>query len=278
LFFGILLFDAMLNQNQLFQDELQRNYANISAYIQNGIANQADLDVVKIEQLKAKQSHVQIKNNRKKYIEMLSAFIGEKIDVDSRFIKPDMQKDFSLAIQRPELALFDIQNKVLDAAKKEINAGLMPKLGLFVTGSYGKPGLNMLNNKFAVYYIGGLCLTWNLGNFYTRKTNLQIIENKGDIIQVQRESFLFNTSLDALNKENEIDKYFELLQSDDEIIALRTSVKQSAENKYAGGTLSASDLLREINAEQMAKQDKIIREIELLQTVYGLKHIINDNK
>ena len=33
------------------QDELGRNYRQITAYVENGIANQADLDAVKVEQL-----------------------------------------------------------------------------------------------------------------------------------------------------------------------------------------------------------------------------------
>ena len=40
-----------LKQNQLMQEELQRNYDNVTAYVKNGIANQADLDAVKVEQL-----------------------------------------------------------------------------------------------------------------------------------------------------------------------------------------------------------------------------------
>lgn len=48
LFFGILLLKEQLKQNQLMQEELQRNYDNVAAYVKNGIANQADLDAVKV--------------------------------------------------------------------------------------------------------------------------------------------------------------------------------------------------------------------------------------
>ena len=42
LFFGILMCDAMLEQNQLFQDELHRNFEKISSLMKGGLANQAD--------------------------------------------------------------------------------------------------------------------------------------------------------------------------------------------------------------------------------------------
>ena len=42
LYFGILLLDEQIKQNTLLQDELERNYRQITAYVENGIANQAD--------------------------------------------------------------------------------------------------------------------------------------------------------------------------------------------------------------------------------------------
>ncbi|KAA6312683.1 hypothetical protein EZS27_036423, partial [termite gut metagenome] len=44
LYFSILLLDEKLNLNNLLREELQRNYNQISAYAQNGIAHSADLD------------------------------------------------------------------------------------------------------------------------------------------------------------------------------------------------------------------------------------------
>lgn len=38
-FFGVLLFDAQIEQNRLYQEELQRNYDQVSSWVQNGIAN-----------------------------------------------------------------------------------------------------------------------------------------------------------------------------------------------------------------------------------------------
>ena len=58
LYFGILMLDEQLAQNALLQDELGRNFRQITAYVDNGIANQADLDAVKVEQLNTRQKRV----------------------------------------------------------------------------------------------------------------------------------------------------------------------------------------------------------------------------
>ena len=44
LFFGILLTEEQLELNRLYDEELERNYRKISSFIENGVANQADLD------------------------------------------------------------------------------------------------------------------------------------------------------------------------------------------------------------------------------------------
>ncbi len=276
LYFGVLLADAQLRQNQLLQDDLKRNYNQVQSYVQNGIANQADLDAIRVDQLKAEQSRTQFVNTKKAYTEMLSKLIGEELNADTQFVKPEAVRPATNTINRPEMELFDAQIKNFETKNHEITAGLMPKLGVFATGGYGKPGLNMLENDFSTYYMVGAKLTWNIGNFYTRKNNRQQVQININSVQTQRETFLFNTNLDITQKDNNINNYADQLKYDDEIIALRGSVKRASEAKMANGTISGSDLTRDINAEQMAMQDKILHEMELLLAVYNLKFVINN--
>lgn len=276
IFFGILLCDAMLEQNRLFQRELQASYEKVAHLMQGGLSSQTDLDAVRVEQLKAEQGETQIAHGRKAYLAMLSVFIGEKLDESAALQKPVEPQPAALKNNRPELSLFDAGLASIDAAKSEINASHMPKLGLFLTGGYGNPGLNMLKNEFTAYYIGGIRLSWNIGSFYTRKNRLNLLEASRNSVEVQRETFLFNAALSTAGKESEIDKYRDLLKSDDEIVSLRQSVKRAAESKVENGTMTVTDLMHESSAEQLARQSKIVHEIELLQAIYKLKFITNN--
>jgi outer membrane protein TolC len=274
-FFGILLFDAQLEQNRLYQEELQRNFDKVSSWVRNGIANRADLDAVKVEQLRAVQNESRLIHTRKAYLDILSALTGEELDSDVQLVKPEAFSEIATPVQRPELGLFNARIENMEAQNRAIKAGTTPRLGVFLTGGYGKPGLNMLENDFSAYYIAGVNLSWNFGNLYTNKNDKQQIQNSIAAVQTQQETFLFNTNLDVSRKQSEINKYLDLLKYDDGIISLRTSVKQSSETKMANGTLSGIDLMRDINAEEMAKQDKILHEIELLHAVYNLKFVTN---
>jgi outer membrane protein TolC len=277
LFFGILLLNAQIAQNGILQAELQRNYDLISGYMANGVANQSDLDAIKVEQLNAIQSQTQLKSNRLAYIQALGIMIGEELTEKSSFQEPnESQLLTSNNINRPELSLFSAQSMRLDTQKKLIKASYMPKFNFFLSGGYGRPGLDMLSPDFSPYYIGGIRLTWNFGSLYTRKNDIRKIETEQAHVDLQKETFLFNTKLRMTQENNEISKNRELVKDDDEIIRLRENVKKAAEAKVANGTMSVSDLTREINNEHMSRQNKALHEIQLLMSIYSLKNTTNN--
>ena len=276
IYFGVLLCDAMLEQNRLFQNQLQINYDRIGKLVKGGLANQSDLDAIHVGQLKAKQGETQIMHGRKTYLDMLSAFIGQKLDDSIVLEKPSGIQNLDMEIKRPELSLFDANLASLNAMKKEVNSSLMPKIGFFVVGGYGKPALNMLKNEFSTYYIGGVRLAWNISSFYTHKNSLALLKTNYDNIEVMRETFLFNNELGQKAKSNEIEKYKDLLKSDDEIVGLHTSIRKSAEAQVQNGTMSVTDLMQKSNEEQSARQDRAVHEIQMLQAIYNLKFITNN--
>ncbi len=278
LFFGILLLDEQIKQNILLQDELKRNYSQITSYMTNGIANQADLDAVKVNQLNTAQRKVELEATRKAYREMLIAMIGESIKEDTYLTKPSAAESVSLSetINRPELQLFDAQSNLFETQKSMINSKNLPKLGMFVQGGYSNPALNMLKSEFTPYYIAGARLSWNFGGLYTKKNEKKLLETSKQNIAVQKETFLFNTNLKMTQQNNEIDKMKQLMQDDDEIIRLRASIKKAAEIKVENGTLSVTELLREINSEDQAKQNKVLHEIQLLMSIYNYKNTTNN--
>jgi outer membrane protein TolC len=277
LFFGILLINEQLKQNDLLQKELQTAYDRVSAFMKNGVANEADLDVIRVEQLKVKQLRTGLTTSGKSYREMLSAFIKEPVTEETLLVKTDNILPAADPVnKRPELLLFDARRSLLENQRNALFAVNKPKIGAFLQGGYGKPGLNMLKNEFSPFYIGGIRLSWNFGGYYTLKNNLLKIDINQQSVDAQRETFLFNNNLVSLQQKNEISRVHEIITQDDEIIRLRTNIKHSAEAKVANGTLSVSDLVREINAENLAMQEKSIHEIQLMLLISNLKNTLNN--
>ena len=277
LYFGILLLNEQVKQNDILQNELLVNYNRVSAYVQNGVANQADIDAIKVEQLNAIQRETELKSTNKSYFIMLSALTGLVISEKTELSKPIVNLSLlnDTTNRRPELGLFEAQNKLYDSQKSLLNAANLPKIGFFAQAGVGKPGLNMLSNAVSDFYIGGVRLSWNISGYYTQKNNINKLEINKKAVDIQKETFLFNTDLKTKQQQTEIEKLQTIITNDDEIIRLRENIKKSATAKIENGTLAVSDLIREINAENQARQVKALHEIQLIMTAYQLKNNVN---
>ena len=130
----------------------------------------------------------------------------------------------------------------------------------------------MLQDKFKAYYVAGVSLSWNLGRLYTLKNDRRLIENNRLMLEVGRNTFLFNTGLETTRQEADVRALQLQMVDDEEIIRLRTRIRQASEVKLQNGTLTVNDLLRDITAENMARQQKALHEVQLLMKIYDWRH------
>jgi len=277
LFFGILMLQEQQIQAEILRQELQTNLEKIKACLKNGVANQSDVDALSVELLNVGQRQIELKSAETSYRDMLSALTGVKIDVNALLVKPlNAIPDENLSLKRPELGLFDAQLHLLDNQIQLEQTAIMPKFGLFLQGGYGRPGLNMLATGFSPFYIGGIRFSWNISSFYTRKNNLDNIQLNKDMVHVAQETFLFNNNLKINQQNTEIEKMRSLLRTDDDILQLRTNIKNACSAKVDNGVSTVTDLLREINAESIARQQKALHELQLSLQIQNLKYSTNN--
>ena len=277
LYFGILLLDEQLRQNQLLQEDLGRTHQQVSNYMANGIANQSDLDAVSVEILNTKQKRIELESSRQAYLSMLSIFIGKEIASGTTLEKPaDTFESASLVNNRPELRWFDAQGGQLNVQESSLKTLFRPRFGLFVQGAYGNPGLNMLKDDFSAYYVAGVRMSWNFGSLYTLRNDRRLIDNNRRKLETSRDVFLFNTNLQSTQQSSAIQSMRWQMVDDDEIIRLRVNIRKAAEAKVENGTLTVTDMLREITAENLARQTKALHEVQLLMNIWNLKYTLNN--
>ena len=270
LYFGILLLEEQLKQNELFMKELNRNYQRIEKFIDNGLANSSDLNKIKVEILMREQTKSEMTYNRKAYVLMLFLLIGQNINEETRLEKPKSSIDIKEEINRPELKRYDAQLKLNDIQQKATLAKGMPRIGLFAQGAYANPGLNMFKSGFSPYFMGGISLSWNFSGLYTYGDENKNLNINANSIAIQKETFLFNLNQQVSKTNSDIEKAKELMQKDDEIIALREQIKTTSEVKVENGTLSVNDYLQDIVLADMARQNKVLHEMQWLLALYQL--------
>ena len=276
MYFSLLLIDEQIQLNSDLQELLSGNERKLTSMVKGGTAAESDLNNVKAERLKAVQRATELESQKRMLQRMLSTFCGIEVKALS---KPLRGKDVSSLgekgeMLRPELRLFDAQLRLADTQEKALDAALKPRLGVFAQGYYGYPGLNMfedmMNRKWSLNGIIGARLTWNIGALYTRKNDKAKLQLQREVTESNRDVFLFNNNLEQIQQNENIARYQQLMAGDKEIITLRSAVRKAAESKLSHGIIDVNDLVREINAENAARAQQSIHEIEMLKEMYDL--------
>ena len=272
IYLGILLIEAQLNQVDLVIEDLNASISKLEAAYANGTATKSDVDVLRAELLKTEQRKIELVSSRISYINMLGLLINESLTESTIFSTPSPINYLSAEeIIRPELQLYSAQKNLIENQNGITASKIIPKANLFFQGGYGKPALNMFVNDFDWYYITGIRFSWSLSNLYSYGNESEINELSKLNIDAQTETFLLNTKITTNQQLQEIDKLKKLIVVDKSIIDLRTTVKESAKAKLENGVITSSDYIRDLNAEDTAKQNLEIHKIQMLLAQYNYK-------
>jgi outer membrane protein TolC len=268
-YFGVLLLDAQEDQLALLRKDLANARKKVRAAIDNGLAFPSQETVLEAEGLKLDQREIELKHARATFIGLLNQMTGLELTPDSKLDRPAMPGADDLNLNRPETLLFKRQRTLVSAQAQMQEAQRKPKAGVFVQTGFGRPALNFLSNDFRPYAIGGLRLTWDLSGYYTRKNDAQLIEVKRQQIDIQEEAFQYQNNLQLSQQDQEVARLSALLETDRAIIALREKIRQTASAQLENGVMTATDYLKELNAEDQARQSLLVHEVQLLQAQFN---------
>ena len=272
LFFGILLIDEKLKQNELLLNDLATSEETVRSMMKGGVANQGDLDNVLVEKLKTSQQGEALRVSRKAYLRMLGVFVGKDLAENEPMEKPKAIVGEG-TVKRPELSYYDSQNLLLDAQRKQMDSRLRPTVSLFGTGVVHTKVSDFLNLGTLM---GGVSVSWNIGTLYTRKNDIRKLAVQRAMNESQRETFLFQNRLQNEETNGNIESLRKQIAQDEEIVRLRESIRSKGDKKVRLGTESVNELVRDINAVSMARAQKAQHEIELLKEMYNQKYINNE--
>lgn len=279
MYFGILVMTENIRTNEYMDTLMTANMAAVESAVANGTATQSDIDNIKVELLTLRQQRTQLESMLRTYKDMLAIMVGRKIEDSEVFEKPEVKLVDVTQNRRTELRLFDARIRQIESQKKMLDVAVMPKFALFAQGWYGRPGLNMFNDmmydKLTWNGIAGITMKWDITGFYTRKNDRRKIELSQRSVEAQRDAFKWNTDIQSVQIQNEIERMYDLKASDDEIVRLRSSVRKASESKYRNGVITLNDLLRDMTNENNAMVSSTLHELEMLKNIYDLKAVLN---
>jgi outer membrane protein TolC len=271
LYFGVLLIEEQLKQNGLRKSDIQNGLDKVSAAYANGTSFKSSVDELKAEVVAAEQTDIELQSNRKAFVTMLGLMTNKPIDANTVFAVPVSVMPLA-EINRPELKLYDAQKKVYDLQAKQLKTNLTPKLGAFAQGYYGRPTYNIVNNSFGLFGMVGVRFSWPLNGLYTNSNDKALLNINRQYIDVQKETFVFNTNITLTQQSADAVKYQSLLAKDESIVDLRTSVKTAANAQLTNGVITSHDFINKVNDENRARLNMAVHRIQLLQSEYNYKN------
>jgi outer membrane protein TolC len=225
---------------------LETTLKEVKSGIKFGVLLPNSDSVLEAELLKIDQQLMEVDLNKTSLMTTLSMLIGIPVSPNITLENPEINTKLNSEIERPELALFQLQKEKLDASEQLIDKKNSPKLSGFATGGYGNPGLNMLDNSFQTYYITGIKLNWNVFDWNSTKKQRQSLQVNKEIIDSEQEVFELNTTMKLTQQQSEINKISAFIASDKEIIALRKKILETSRSQLKNGVITSSAFVTEL--------------------------------
>lgn len=267
-YFGVLWADAQLQLTRLLRDDLDPRIQKLSAAIEQGTALPRDLRTLEAERIRANQRLTELDASRAAALAGLALLTGRALDPATTTLVPPVSGPAVPAQLRPELGLFVAQRQYLSQQESLLSARNRPKVFAFATGGYGRPGLNLLDDQFSPYFIGGVGIKWALGDLLSGRSagDRQLLQLQLQNVGVKEA--LFNQQNDAqlARLDIEIKKLQQLLAQDDALIGLREQNVATAAAQLDLGVLPATDYTNELNAAQQARENRALHQLLLVQT------------
>lgn len=278
LYFGVLLIEEQAEQTRNMLALLQSNLDKLRVMLKNGVAMQSDVDMMEAQYLSTVQQLTHAESTSKSYRKILEIFTGKSL-AGQELMKPCAYIPQDMAPDRPELRHFEAQLLVNEAREASITASVMPKIGLFAQAYYGYPGFDyfesMMNRNASFNILAGVKVSWNIGAFYTEKNDRRKLRLSSENIAVERDAFLFNTSMKTRSQLDHIDELKAVMKENDRIVELRTNVRKAAESQLDNGVIDTTDLLTKLTDEKQTRLTASYHEIQLIQSIYKLKYTLN---
>jgi len=263
-YFNILLLDRQRELLKNYLDLIGKRIASMNSGVENGIILKTDVDVMTSEKIKLEQQLKENEIRKMSLVKILSGLTGVEIDPSSELMVPLLNEVNDMELSRPELEIFDLRKEQLSAGIKVISSKRMPKAYGFATLGYGNPpGNNFFRDEFAPYYTLGAGVKWNIFDWNKARNEKEIISIQQSVLDNRKSDMTDNLKRLLEAKSAEIESIRTLLETDNELLVLRKRITASAESQYENGTITATELLNEINAEKMAEINSEIHKINL---------------
>lgn len=197
------------------------------------------------------------------HLQNLSNLTNLEFSLDQEFELPNQpQKEFLSAELNTEIKYLSEQEQSILHQKELISSNLKPKVQAFGTVGYANPGLNMFEDEFSEYAVGGISVSWKLWDWGKTNRQKEVITSQAKLIQQQKNRA--SQQIETLIHEIEVavSALDTIIIEDEEIIKLRKQILDQIESQWKAGAKTSAEYVESLSALQQAR---IMRELHYIQ-------------
>ena len=262
LYFSVLILEKNKASIGVSIDNLNERIKIVNEQVDNGVLLNTNLLVLQSQKIKLEQNIDELSAMLKSAKEALGILIGRSSE--SILLTEPVATDGENSI-RPELQLFQVQKEQLNKAGKLTATERMPKLAGFGQFGYGKPGLNMLNDKFDTYYIVGAKLTWNIWDWNQVKYKRQSFNVQHDLIDISEKAFLQGQQTELTKVSNTILQLETAVEKDDQLVTIQKKILENYAAQVENGVITTTEYVNQLNEVLLAEIKLNTHKIKLIQ-------------
>jgi len=265
-YFAILLLQENRRNLDIQMENLEARYGVVQTAVTNGVLQETDLHVIEVERLKVEQSIVELESRRRSYLGALQVLCGEDLKDDAVLEIPRFEEVEYAGMNRPEQKLFDLKHASMERGKELAGRKRMPVLYAFGQTGYGKPGYNMLSEKWDYYYMVGAGLKWKIWDWSNSAREKQLIGYQQQVLENKRAAFDREVESMMVQEEARMEQYRETMEMDRQVLELQEKISSQAAVQLENGTMTATDYITELNKESLARITLATHQVLLMQS------------
>lgn len=266
LFFRLALADKQKQIVLSYQETLQNKQEELLSLVKEGVVLESDLNVIKLEVIKAEQELYGIDAARIALIQNLNELTNMNLESSTEFSLPEVIEMPEALQSRFEYSILTQQQNQLENTKDLLSVKNRPRLFAFASGGIGRPGLNMLSNNLDDFFLAGINLQWNLWDWNKTRNDKKRVDINKEIIETQKQAFELNVQMGLNQIMADIKNEQNLINQDPEILSLQENVTKTAEAQFKNGTLKSSDYVLELQKLKQVRLNNQLHRISLLNS------------
>lgn len=267
-YFSALLLQKRKKSLTLLIEHIGEQITLLETKVKAGLVLPGNVYALQAERIKAKQQLAESEQELMAAHKMLGILINTELPPQMVLAIPEIQSsktETSTHIQNPELKVLMVRQQFLKTQENLAKSDVLPTVAAFAKTAYGRPGLNAFEDDLQPYWMIGLRARWDLKSAMNSGKKAEVLRLQQRKTEADRQEWTRQMEVRLKRVTHHIKALEKNLLMDEELLELHRKIVQEKEYQLNEGAATATEYILELNAENRARLNLEIRQLQLLQ-------------